>query len=85
MPAKYLLTNKKAQKQLKRLPVNIHRKAIKTLSILQANPLAGEKLHGELAGYYKFRIGDYRIVYRFDPKASRVVILKVEHRQGVYR
>lgn len=49
------------------------------------NNLQGEKLHGELLGYSKHRVGDYRIVYLFDKKEGKIAVLKIEHRQGVYK
>ncbi len=85
MPAKYLFTDKSIRKQLKKLPLHINEKVLKVFSVIQANPLSGIRLHGDLKNYYKFRVGDYRIIYKFDNKLSIIKILKVEHRQGVYR
>ncbi len=85
MPAKYLSTDKSVQKQLRKLPFHIHEKVIKALDIIQTNPLSGAKLHGELSNYYKYRVGDYRIVYQFDSKISIVIVVKIEHRQGAYK
>lgn len=85
MPAKYLSTGKSVRKKLKKLPFHINEKVVKTLKIIQENPLSGVKLHGDLKNYYKYRVGDYRIIYKFDKELSMVEILKIEHRQGVYR
>ena len=85
MPAKFLITQKSAKKNLRKLPVHIHVKVVKTLDKIKGNPVAGIKLHGDLQDYYKFRVGDYRIIYKFDKKTSIVEIVKIEHRQGVYR
>lgn len=85
MPAKLLVINRSASKQLLKLPLIIHQRVITALKQIKANPVAGAKLHGEMAAYYKFRIGDYRIVYKFYSKESRVDVVKIEHRQGVYR
>lgn len=85
MPAKYLSTSKSVRKQLKKLPLHINEKVVKALNAIQENPLSGVKLHGDLKNYYKYRVGDYRIIYKFDKALSVVEILKVEHRQGVYR
>ncbi len=85
MPAKSLIVEKPVRKRLRKLPSITHIKVIEALAVLQANPLAGAKLHGELEGYYKYRVGDYRIVYTFDSKESVVTVVKIEHRQGVYR
>lgn len=85
MPAKFLVTQNSVKKNLRRLPIHIHQKIIRTLDKIKENPLTGIKLHGELSNYYKFRVGDYRIVYKFDKETSIVVIVRIEHRQGVYR
>lgn len=85
MPAKNLIVDKKTQKQLLKIPLPVHQRIIKAINIIKQNPVSGIKLHGELKDYYKFRVGDYRIVYRFDSKESIVFIVKIEHRQGVYR
>ena len=85
MPAKFLITQQSAKKNLRKLPVHIHVKIVRVLDKIKENPMAGIKLHGELQDYYKFRVGDYRIVYKFNKKASIVEIVRIEHRQGVYR
>ncbi len=85
MSAKYLLLEKPVQKRLHRLPLYIHKKIIKALELIKNDPTVGIKLHGELQQYFKVRIGDYRIVYSFDQKIKTVIVVKIEHRQGVYR
>lgn len=85
MSADFLKLNRSANKQLNKLPLKIHEKVIVALDSIKINPLIGPRLSGELAGYHKFRIGDYRIVYKFDPKESLVEVVKVERRGGVYR
>lgn len=39
----------------------------------------------EWRGCFKYCAGDYRIVYRLDHSAKKLVILKVGHRRQVYR
>ncbi len=85
MPAKSLVIERTARKKLLKLPINIHKRIINAFDTIQRNPLVGEKLHGELKGYYKLRLGDYRIVYSFEIKTSVVQIVTIEHRQGVYK
>ena len=85
MPAKQLIVERPAKKQLLKLPINIHKRIIDAFDLIQKNPLVGEKLHGELKGYCKLRLGDYRIVYSFDKSSRTVQIVKIEHRQGVYK
>lgn len=85
MPAKYVLVPEKVRKKAHKLPFFIQNRLPETLLKIQDNPLVGEKLRGELDPYRKLRIGDYRIVYRFDDKISTVTIVTIEHRQGVYK
>lgn len=85
MPAESLIIQRSAGKRLLKLPLNIHKKIISSLDRIKTEPLSGSKLGGELGGYYKFRVGDYRIVYRFDKKKGTVYVVKIEHRQGVYK
>lgn len=85
MPAKNLIVEKPVRKKLLKLPIKIHQRILTTLNLIVQNPVSGAKLQGELQNYYKFRVGDYRIVYLFDSKTSTVKVLKIEHRQGVYK
>jgi mRNA interferase RelE/StbE len=34
---------------------------------------------------YKLRVGDWRVLYDFDPAQNRVLLLTVRHRREVYR
>lgn len=85
MPAKNLVVEKDACKNLLQLPLTVHQKIIQAFVTIQENPVCGVKLQGELSGYYKYRVGDYRIIYIFNSKESRVGVVKIEHRQGVYK
>lgn len=85
MPAKIFLLSNKADKAILKFPLKIQNKIDEVFDKLKINPLAGAKLGGELGGKYKFRLGDYRIIYKFDPRESKVMVVKIEHRQGVYK
>ena len=50
---------------------------------LSADPHAGEPLRGEFRGLFKFRIGDYRVVYA--RTTYGVLVLRINHRREVYR
>lgn len=58
------------------------------LDALGHNPLSGPKikrLKGRLHDYYRYRVGDYRIVYAVDHKAHAVFVDYIQHRKDVYR
>ena len=53
---------------------------------LVENPArVGRELRNELAGVHAARRGTFRILYRIDAEARRVVVLDVDHRRDVYR
>lgn len=85
MPVKHFLVANRARKAAKSLPKHIQRRFLQVSHELEDNPLLGKKLHGELDSYFKYRLGDYRIIYTFNAKVSQLEIVKIEHRQGVYK
>ncbi len=50
--------------------------------MLSKNPGVGERLHGEFAGLYKSKVGDYRVVYA--KLKDRVIVLRIGHRSKAY-
>jgi len=45
----------------------------------------GAPLKSETGRYWKYRVGDYRIIAHFDDTGARVVVLEIGHRREVYR
>jgi len=75
-----------ALKDLKKLPKNIQRTLVKKLDFFIASkrPLAfAHHLINFEIGQYRFRVGDYRIV--FDLEDETFVILAVGHRREIYK
>ena len=44
-----------------------------------------EIVAGELSGYWRFRVGDYRLVCRIDDGKLTVLVVSLGHRKLVYR
>jgi mRNA interferase RelE/StbE len=79
-----LVYTRRAEKDIKKLDSSIKRNIGKTLLKLQDNPLLySEKLSTPELGNYKYRIGDYRVV--FDIEDNDIVILRVGHRREIYK
>lgn len=38
----------------------------------------------EWSGFYKLRVGDYRVIYEFDRESRIIIIIRVGHRSEVY-
>jgi mRNA interferase RelE/StbE len=49
---------------------------------LGENPRAGEPLHGEFEGLFKFRVGDFRVIYALS--GQDVLVLRIRHRSKAY-
>lgn len=53
---------------------------------LSEDPLAlGKPLKGIFRGLFRYRCGDYRVIYSIDRQEERLVVLTVGHRKDVYR
>ena len=43
-----------------------------------------KRLSGVLAGLVRYRVGDWRVIYRIDDSANRVLVLSIANRREVY-
>jgi len=63
------------------------KKIARCLEQLEQNPQFHpniKALKGDLAGYYRYRIGDYRVIYSIDDQVLVVAVVEIAHRQEVY-
>ena len=44
-----------------------------------------KRLRGELSGYFRYRIGDWRVVYEIKEDEVIVIIVMIAYRRNVYR
>lgn len=44
----------------------------------------GERLTADLKGFWKLRVGDYRVVFEIDESSLVVTVWGIQHRKGVY-
>ena len=52
---------------------------------LAADPKAlGKPLKGDFQGYWRYRWGDYRVIYKISEREIVILILRVAHRKGIY-
>lgn len=42
------------------------------------------RLKGDMAGLLRYRVGDWRVVYRVDDTAKQVNVLLIAHRREIY-
>jgi mRNA interferase RelE/StbE len=47
----------------------------------QITPLS---LSGQWSGFYKLRVGDYRVIYELDIEEQLIIIIRIGHRREIY-
>ncbi|PIT98276.1 MAG: type II toxin-antitoxin system RelE/ParE family toxin [Candidatus Andersenbacteria bacterium CG10_big_fil_rev_8_21_14_0_10_54_11] len=75
---------KKAQKDLERVAKSYQGRLLAALELLREEPYAGKKMGGHPARY-ALRVWPYRIIYEVDKRQRVIAVLRIGHRQGVYR
>jgi mRNA interferase RelE/StbE len=77
----------RAKAEFSKLDKAIQKRVVKFLARLQENPRQhGAALHGETLGnYWKYRIGDYRLIADIQDRKLTVLIIQIGHRSDVYR
>jgi mRNA interferase RelE/StbE len=74
-----------AAKALKKIAIKDRERLIVAIDSLSTNLAAGGVLKGEFSGLRRLRVGDYRIVYEVNGGELIVLVIRIGHRQGVYR
>ncbi len=74
-----------AAKALRRLPPEVRHRLVGAIDRLAEAPLAGSALKGEFSGLRRLRVGQYRIIYEALRAELTVLVVRVGHRQSVYR
>ncbi len=79
-----------AQKDLKKLNPQIAKRILQVLfdrvAHLEDPRSIGDALHGEVMGkYWKYRIGDYRVISHITDAMLEILVIQVGHRREVYR
>ena len=77
-----------AVKQLTGLDKAIQRRITKYLSerlaVADDPRVLGRALRGELSEYWRYRVGDYRLVCEVQDDVLKVLVVRIAHRSKVY-
>jgi len=74
----------RALKDIEALDASVKQRLGKTLRRYEQQPLNhAEPLKQSELGSYRFRIGDYRVV--FDLEGPEIIVLRVGHRRDIYK
>ncbi len=79
-----------AQKNLQQLDPPVARRILAYLSErverLEDPRSIGEALKGSSLGdYWKYRVGDYRVIAQLDNQILRILVVRIGNRRNVYR
>ena len=83
-----ILLTEEAQSDIRKLESQLQNRILDKLewmginvSLLRHQSLQGSKWNNT----FKYRVGNYRIIYQLDQKEKNLTVLKVGHRRDVYR
>ncbi|MBI4050369.1 MAG: type II toxin-antitoxin system RelE/ParE family toxin [Candidatus Doudnabacteria bacterium] len=76
---------RRVQKELDRIDKRFKPRILAALTSLALNPFLGKKLEGEFQGDRSYEVWPYRIIYRVKQSRLTLLVLKIGHRQGVYK
>lgn len=80
-----IVLKKAAQKSLKKIDNRYKKRIMQMIFALADSPYLGKQLEGNLRDFYSVRVWPYRIVYKIYQQDLAILIVEINHRQGVYK
>jgi mRNA interferase RelE/StbE len=74
-----IITTKRFLRHLKNLDVKVKERILDAIKEISERPYLGSTLVYDERKLYKFRVGDYRLIYEVDEMARSVLFLIVDH------
>lgn len=57
----------------------------KNLSNIDDPKVSGKALKGNLKGYWRYRVGNYRILADINDEEIKIIIINIGHRKEIYK
>lgn len=80
---------KQVKKDFQKLDRNIQKLILdwieKNLENVENPRIKGKPLVGNLKNYWRYRIGDYRLITRIDDDKLLIIAIQCKHRKDVYK
>lgn len=82
-----ILVLEEADSDLERIDRLVARRIVRRIQWLAEyfDDIKPEQLTGKLSGFFKLRVGNYRVIYRVIQSENLIAIHRVGHRREVYR
>ena len=81
--------SKQAVKDLKKLDKSVSTVIVswidKNLVNCESPRFIGKSLKGNLSSFWRYRIGDYRILVKIEDKKLIIIVITIGHRKEVYK
>jgi mRNA interferase RelE/StbE len=78
-----------ARRELEKLDKSVSGRILKFLrervAALDDPRSIGERLHGPLRQYWKYRVGDYRLICSLKDDRLVVIVVRIGHRREIYK
>ena len=72
---------------MKKADKNVQQKIIRGINKLRDTEdprKIGKALQGEYVGFWRYRFGDYRIIYEIQDGNITILVIKIGHRKEIY-
>lgn len=71
---------------LEKLTQSVRKRVVNKINWLAENfdSIAPQPLTADLSGFFKLRVGDYRVIYEFSREEKIIFIDRIRHRREVY-
>ncbi len=84
-----IVFSKEADKQLRRIDITQQRIIAnwieKNLENTDNPKIFGKALKGSLRDYWRYRVGNYRIIAEINNNEIKIIIINIGHRKDIYR
>ncbi|MFP5528291.1 type II toxin-antitoxin system RelE family toxin [Peptococcus simiae] len=84
-----LVLTRNAEKKLSQLDKTTRKRIAlwlaKHLQNTEEPRVHGKALKGHLTDYWRYRIGDYRIIARIEDETLIILVVEIGHRKDIYR
>lgn len=83
-----IVFDKEAEKAGRKLDKTVKKRIVNFLEnrlAVRENPRElGKQLMGEFSEYWRYRVGDYRILCKIADETITIIVVKIGHRRDVY-
>mgnify|MGYP001097663120 CR=1 FL=1 len=80
-----ILLSKAAARDIDKIDKKYKPHIFASLFDLRKDPYLGKKLKGKFRDCYSLRVGSYRIIYKIYKRQLNILVIRIGHRQGIYR